>query len=172
MTKEDIYLFYRGPFSQWHRCEFEVNGVAFNCAEQYMMYHKALAFGDSAGTRRILAANTPREQKSLGRSVSGFDEKKWEALREGIVFSGNYAKFAQNGPLKEALFATGHRLLAEAAPRDKIWGIGLSEDDPRAYDVLEWRGLNLLGFALTRVREVLRWEQRVVLHPLSRLRVT
>lgn len=29
------------PFSQWHPAKFEVDGVTYNCAEQYMMYQKA-----------------------------------------------------------------------------------------------------------------------------------
>ena len=43
----------------------------------------------------------------------------------------------------------------EASPVDRIWGIGLSRDDPRAQSPVEWRGLNLLGFALMAVRQQL-----------------
>ena len=55
--------------------------------------------------------------------------------------------------MREMLLATGKRIIVEAAPTDRIWGIGLAEDDRRALDRSEWRGQNLLGFALTRVRD-------------------
>ena len=162
MSNENLHLFYTGPFSQWWKCSFEIAGVTFNCAEQYMMYQKALVFGDLSSATSILAAKSPRDQKRLGRSVTGFNEDIWAALREGIVFSGNYAKFQQNKHLREMLLSTGEKLLAEASPTDVVWGIGRDERDPKAFDMKEWRGLNLLGIALTRVREVLRWEERVL----------
>jgi predicted NAD-dependent protein-ADP-ribosyltransferase YbiA (DUF1768 family) len=43
----------------------------------------------------------------------------------------------------------------EASPSDRIWGIGLTADDPRAANPASWRGLNLLGFALGDVRTTL-----------------
>ena len=42
-----------------------------------------------------------------------------------------------------------------ASPKDRIWGIGLTEDDPRAWNKKSWRGGNLLGEILTRVRDKL-----------------
>ena len=38
---------------------------------------------------------------------------------------------------------------------DRIWGIGLAANDEKVNDPNLWRGLNLLGFALMRVRESL-----------------
>ena len=49
-------------------------------------------------------------------------------------------------------------ILVEAAGRDMIWGIGLGQNNPKSRDPLLWRGRNLLGFALTVVREQLRKE--------------
>ena len=44
----------------------------------------------------------------------------------------------------------------EASPYDTIWGIGLAAEDPRAKDPSQWRGQNLLGFALMEVRDEIR----------------
>jgi ribA/ribD-fused uncharacterized protein len=44
-------------------------------------------------------------------------------------------------------------LLVEASPYDRIWGIGLAEDDPGIHDPLNWNGLNWLGEVLTELRE-------------------
>ena len=43
--------------------------------------------------------------------------------------------------------------IAEASPYDRIWGIGISVAE--AGDGDEWRGTNLLGIALMRVRDMI-----------------
>lgn len=143
------------PFSQWYRCRFEANGHAFSCAEQYMMHGKALLFGDAATAAQILAADHPRQHKALGRKVTPFDDKVWRREREAIVMAGSRAKFTQNEELRAALLATAGTTLVEASPYDRIWGIGLGASDPRAQDPSQWRGQNLLGQILTRLRDEL-----------------
>ena len=49
--------------------------------------------------------------------------------------------------------ATGDRVLVEASPLDRVWGIGLAVDDEAAASPARWRGRNLLGFALMEVRD-------------------
>lgn len=68
-----------------------------------------------------------------------------------IVVGNNQAKFEQNEALGGFLANTGNRVLAEASPRDRICGLGLSVDDSRAQNPIQWRGENLLGFALMEV---------------------
>jgi ribA/ribD-fused uncharacterized protein len=145
----------KSPFSQWYRCSFTVDGRAFNCAEQYMMYGKALLFADAAVGEKILAADHPKEHKALGRKVKGFDDQIWRRERLGIVLAGNRAKFTQNAELLELLLATRGTTLVEASPYDRIWGIGLAATDPRAQDPATWRGQNLLGKILTELRDEL-----------------
>ena len=155
---EAFTFFWKHRLSQWHRAPFVLGGVTFTCAEQHMMHAKALLFGDREAAARILAAETPREQQAIGREVRGYDEAVWVLFREGIVFAGNHARFGQNPDQRELLFATRGTTLVEASPHDRVWGIGLAADDPRALDRSQWLGLNLLGGALTRVREALLWE--------------
>jgi ribA/ribD-fused uncharacterized protein len=155
---ETFTFFWKSPLSQWHRSPFVIGGTQFTHAEQFMMYAKALLFADHDTAARILQAATPREQQAIGRTVNGFDEKVWAMFREGIVYQANYARFSQNAEQRELLFATRGTTLAEANPDDLVWGIGLAADDPRALDRTQWRGLNLLGKAMTQVREALLWE--------------
>jgi ribA/ribD-fused uncharacterized protein len=141
------------PFSQWHPSRFEVAGARYTCAEQYMMAGKARLFGDAEVEAQILKAKTPKQHKALGRKVRGFDAALWERERERIVYEGNHAKFTQDAGLLEALLATAGTELVEASPLDRIWGVGLGAEDPRIQDPATWRGLNLLGKVLTRLRE-------------------
>lgn len=120
-----------------------------------MMAEKARTFGDTDTLKQIMQAKYPREQKALGRKVHGFNESKWSSVCREVVYQGNLAKFSQNFDLKKLLLETGERIIAEASPYDKIWGIGLSEDDPRALR-LPWPGQNLLGQVLMRVRNAVR----------------
>lgn len=140
-------------FSQWFEAGFEVDGQHYPTAEHFMMAEKARLFGDAPARSRILAARTPAEAKQLGRGVQGFDDARWEAARFDIVVRANQAKFSQNPALRDYLLATGDRVLVEASPVDRIWGIGLAATDPRALDPRAWCGLNLLGFALMQVRD-------------------
>jgi ribA/ribD-fused uncharacterized protein len=70
-----------------------------------------------------------------------------------FALAGNVAKFAQNDELRRYLLSTGSRVLVEASPLDRVWGIGLAEDDQWATAPSRWRGKNLLGLALLKVRE-------------------
>jgi ribA/ribD-fused uncharacterized protein len=142
----------QGSLSQWWPCRFAIDGVEYASAEHWMMAAKARLFGDEASVPLILAARSPAEAKALGRKVSGFDEKRWEAERFELVVQGNVAKFGQDADLRRYLLGTANRVLVEASPRDRIWGIGLGAAHEAATDPRRWRGLNLLGFALMEAR--------------------
>jgi ribA/ribD-fused uncharacterized protein len=146
-----------GPscLSQWWPAEFEVDGRRFASAEHWMMWHKAEMFDDHDMAGRILDAASPAEAKKLGAQVRGFDSAAWEAERFAVVVAGNRAKFGQHPELAAYLRGTAPRVLVEASPVDRIWGIGLAADDERVADPAGWQGLNLLGFALMQVRDQL-----------------
>ncbi|MQY06610.1 NADAR family protein [Actinomadura macrotermitis] len=146
-----------GCLSQWwDGAPFTVDGTTYATAEHYMMAGKARLFGDAEMERRILEAAHPKQAKDLGGQVRGFDQETWNAHRSEIVVQGNLAKFGQHPELGAYLLGTGERVLVEASPMDRIWGIGLAADDERAGQAARWRGLNLLGFALMDVRARLR----------------
>lgn len=139
--------------SQWWPSPFTVDGVTYATAEHWMMAAKARLFHDAEAERRVLAAGHPAEAKKAGRLVRGFDEEIWARERFGIVAEGSEHKFAAHPELREFLLRTGERVLVEASPLDRVWGIGLSADDEAAADPERWRGPNLLGFALMEARE-------------------
>lgn len=141
--------------SQWWPSPFVVDGVGYATAEHWMMAAKARLFADAEAERRVLAAAHPAEAKKAGRLVRGFDEAIWQRERLGIVTEGSVHKFAADARLRDFLLGTGDRVLVEASPVDRVWGIGLAATDAGADDPERWRGANLLGFALMRAREQL-----------------
>lgn len=143
-------------FSQWFPFEFQENGNIYKTAEHYMMAGKARLFNDHEILEQILKTETPNQAKSLGRKVRNFDPETWNEHKYEIVKQGNRLKFSQNEKFKEFLLSTDDKILVEASPYDKIWGIGMLESDAKAKDPTQWNGENLLGFALMEVRDELR----------------
>lgn len=143
-------------FSQWWEQSFEIEGIEYKSAEHWMMAEKARLFKDEEILAEILTVPSPAEAKKLGRKVRNFEQSTWEAHRYEIVKKGNLHKFAQAPELKEFLLNTAPRIIVEASPYDRIWGIGLTQDAKGVEHPMNWKGLNLLGFALMEVRDMLQ----------------
>jgi ribA/ribD-fused uncharacterized protein len=113
--------------SQWFAAfPFVVDGARYATAEHYMMAEKARLFGDDEALARVLASTTPAEAKAIGRTVRGYDDAKWAAVRGAAVVRGNVAKFGQHPALSAFLRSTHERVLVEAAPRDVVWASALA----------------------------------------------
>lgn len=166
-------------FSQWHPSKFEYRGVTFSSAEQFMMYSKAKLFKDEDVAQKILDINSrdmikdfldgklsntditqekkrlmfwdkcQKEIKDLGKQVKNFNESLWLEKRFSIISIASREKFGQNAHLKSAMMACKGTKFVEASPYDKIYGIGLSKEDAMKTPKEKWKGLNLLGDALT-----------------------
>lgn len=159
MSEQKEYLFFfqdNTPFSNWFIIDFIKDNIKFCCTEQYMMYRKAVLFNDEEAMVKILKTKSPKMHKQYGRKVQNFDEQTWNNNREQIMIDGLYEKFSQNVVLKDYLVNTGDKILVEASPYDKVWGVGLSADNPKIRDSKNWKGLNLLGKSLMVTRDRLK----------------
>lgn len=164
-TSDDFIFFWSGRklrnvtkncFSQWYPSKFIVGGKEYRFAEQFMMARKAELFNDLETLQKIMIASDARTIKTLGREVKNFDPTLWNEKKFKVVVQGNLAKFTQDVELHDFLLSTGDKILVEASPYDKIWGIGLDEKSPDAVNPQKWRGQNLLGFALMKVRSIIK----------------
>ena len=142
-----------GYLSNWDMSGFTLDGKKYCCAEQYLMEQKALLFGDTAIADQIMECTDQQTMQNLGRSAQNFNGKIWDGSKQVILYRALVAKFDQNPSLADQLMKTGDAILAECSHSDSIWGIGRGMDDPRADDIEEWDGQNLLGFALMQVRD-------------------
>ena len=161
-TRNDFVFFWKpcrgteldkGCFSQWYMSDFIIDGQTYCCAEQYMMAKKAELFNDNEILKEILKEHSPKRIRDLGRQVKNFDAKTWGEHKTDYVREANIAKFTQKEELREFICATEGKILVEASPFDRIWGIGMSENNKNSVDPSLWRGSNLLGFALMEVRD-------------------
>ena len=157
-TKEQKFTFFyheneeNGCFSNWFYSVFYVNGIKFTSVEQYLMYQKAVTFCDEETAVKILETDEPSMIKYLGRMVKNYQDCLWAGKRQLVLYDGLMAKFGQNQKLRKKLLATEETIMAECSVNDKIWGIGISMDDIRRFDLSEWVGINLLGNTLMLVR--------------------
>lgn len=149
---EQFTFFYGGPGSQWYPSKFVIEGVEYNCGEQYMMAEKARLFKDDDALDIIMGTDNPKIQKAAGRTVRNFNKHEWDENRKLIVYRANFAKFTQNSACLDWLLESIGTTLVEASPWDTIWGIGLSAKDPRAQSRETWQGTNDLGEIETQVR--------------------
>ena len=160
---DEFVLFWNGPYSNWYPSRFymttEYGKRLFNCGEQAMMFHKAMLFKDTDIAMQIMKSDSPKEQKALGRKVKNFNAQKWDNACLEIVTRIQIAKFSSTTEMTQLILNTGDKTIVEASPVDNIWGIGLSEDDPRATDPEQWKGKNYLGICLMRAREIIRERQ-------------
>ena len=113
-------------------------------------------------TRTHAYADTQTERSRL--SSVKFAQKEEDIViwfKCTCSFNG-FFQFGQNDKLKGMLFSTYPKTLVEASPLDALWGIGYAEDNRKAWNQSTWRGKNLLGFALTDVRnELMKQEGRL-----------
>lgn len=158
---DTMVLFWRSNevFSNWCPAKFTDGTLFFDNSEQYMMIRKAELMGDFDSSFKMQKVSDPRELKQLGRQVKNYNEELWIEHRLDVMIKGCYYKFSQNASMMQELLNTGERILVEASPNDKIWGIGLEEKDPRCLDQSQWQGQNLLGQALMVVRKRIQSEQ-------------
>lgn len=162
LDKREHFCFFFGkdaPFSNFHPARFTVDGVIYTCSEQFMMHQKAVLFRDWFHAEEIMKAKVPLQMKKFGRKVQNFNADIWGARSEKIMKRGLKAKFTENEHLKRELINTFPRILVEASPRDRLWGIGLGAKNEKAHCRLTWRGKNKLGYLLTYIRNEIMEEE-------------
>ena len=147
--------FWGSIFSNFAPCKIEAEGNEFKTSEQYFMWQKATHFNDFVIADAILKAEEPKEAKALGRRVRGYDDKEWDKVRFEAMYKAVLAKFSQNKKYKDILTDKmfDDKVFVEASPIDCVWGVGIKWDDPAVADEKNWRGQNLFGKVLNKVRE-------------------
>ena len=162
MKVTDKYVFFwQEYFSNW---AYAVNGLKINVdgtevtlptSEHLFMLFKAPYFKDDESVKQIIESRTPKEAKAIGRHVKNFDSEKWDAISTKYMTKAVTIRFEQDKKFAKMLVDKKYadKTFVEASPYDKIWGIGLKEDDPDALDKTKWQGQNKLGKILTSIRD-------------------
>ncbi len=145
------------PLSNFYRCTFEDDdGMRWSSVEQYYQFHKCTHHGERQKAQQILQTDVPNKCLSIAKQVKITDEKIWEDRAKEIMFEGCLLKFSQSNFLKQFLLKTEDTVLVEANPRDKFWAVGLGIQDPDLFNPTKWKGQNILGKTLRKVRDKLK----------------
>lgn len=163
ITDTHVY-FYSGKqvFSNFYNTPNQftdpITGIKFSSSEKAFMWRKANFFNDHITQKLIEYEEESSEVKRLGRLVRNYNEDAWSIVRFGFMIYVNLLKYTQNPEFAKQLIDTGNRILVEASPYDKVWGVMLEENDPLILDAKNWKGQNLLGHSLEIVRFMSRPE--------------
>jgi ribA/ribD-fused uncharacterized protein len=144
-------------WSNWYekKIRIEYKGFLFFSSEALFMFLKAELFKDTSSMLKILKDQSPAKVKNAGRGVKNFNDEIWLGHRVRLMYLANILKFEQNPHIQAELLKTGSRSFVEASPYDKIWGIGMDQNDPDIHDKSKWKGLNLLGQSLDAVKSTI-----------------
>jgi ribA/ribD-fused uncharacterized protein len=162
-VEEPVFFFPGNPalnetkyLSNLYDAPIQIEGTTFPTVEHYFQWSKARQFGDAEAQAKILKTPSAKSVKSYGKKVKPFDETVWAGMAENVMRVAVKAKFMQHPDLLVKLRATGTRLLADADPRSKFWGIGTSADTSKAKDPNKWPGKNVMGKILADIRSELK----------------
>lgn len=134
-----------------------INGkeITVPTSEHLFMAFKAEYFKDFENLENIINTSDPKEAKNYGRKVKNFNQAAWDKVCFNIMFKAITIRFEQDPIFAEKLMSEEYKgkEFVEASPFDKIWGIGMDENNPNIEDKSKWLGQNLLGKCLNTLRE-------------------
>lgn len=160
MRETNTHIYFWGSFlSNWIPNDLRIIYMSqlFTNSEQLFMYFKAEFFNDWETAEEIVdLGKDPKTAKNLGRKVKGFNEKEWSKVREEMMYKAIMLKFKSSKELTKKLLDTYPKILVEGTPFDPIWGVMIKWDDDRILNEKNWKGQNLLGKVLMRVRDDLK----------------
>lgn len=165
ITDKHVFFYTEWP-SNFRKTSFNFEGFGekhhFFCTEQAFMWCKAMYFNDKIMAEKILEEkDNPMVCKNYGRLVRGYNDDKWKLVRYSFMLDVNFARFSQDKILKEKILNPEYdsKTFVEASPTDRIWGIGICENDPAIDDERYWFGQNLLGKVITEVRNRIKHDE-------------
>jgi len=142
---------HQNPFSNSHSSPYHLENMKFDNVDQGMAWSKAMLFGDTETATKIAKEHSLPEIRALEASLCNYSQSVWEEERGSLLYKHCKAKFTQHIRLYRELLGTYPDILVNADVHDDVMGIGISERE--ASDGVAWKGDNLLGSTLTKIRD-------------------
>jgi ribA/ribD-fused uncharacterized protein len=139
--------------SNFYPCEVEYEGLVYPSVENAFQAAKT-----APHRRHAFTKISPKEAKKMGRKVPLLGGAgHWESKKVKVMEELVRRKFTQNPELRQKLLQTGDAILIEGTTwGDEFWGVNLKKPDPSS--PWGYKGKNMLGQILMKVREELRQE--------------
>ena len=154
--KLKLDIFFEGDFTQDEKSDFEIKDISYMGVDQYLLANRAKLFKDQEMLERIMESKSIRQAKLFGRKIRNFNQDKWDKHKLNMSYVANLCKFQQDENLKFKLLETEDKILVYANVYDSVWGVGKKITDLDIRNPHSWKGENLLGFILMKVRDDLR----------------
>lgn len=167
ITREDFLAGYSGKeddpnrvLANSYEASFTLAGNTYKSVDQYLMFQKAITFRRYETSREIMATEEIENVRTLADKnhmpLKDSELEIWRSIRVALMMRGVRHKFLQNQELLGTLLSTGNKVIAECIKDDNVWGIGLSLEDPARLDADSWKGENLMGRILMKLRNEFR----------------
>lgn len=151
----DSVLFYGrfSPFSNFYPVVLCIDGYAYSSVEQYYQYCRAVHVGKSEVAAQIMLSSDPIDMKRLGDQCKSpsLTDTWYGANSDCCMAKALKAKFNKQ-MFKEILKKTEQRSLVECNKYDSYWSCGFAGTDPKCGDKKAWKGKNLMGSLLEKIR--------------------
>ncbi len=143
VSKDGVTCYYTlfSPHSSFYKCEFNEEGLQYNCLEQYYVRNNAKLVEDHVLARKVMGVSDPAVMKQMAKGK--FDRLPLDT-KQNTLKNGMMLKYGQNERLMNLLKDTSGTVLAESSPFDLTWGTGKRITDPSAFSQ-NWQGQNLHG---------------------------
>jgi ribA/ribD-fused uncharacterized protein len=166
-TEEEPILFFGADeskgeyrhFSNMSEHKITIDDVEYKTVEHYVQAMKAREFEDEEMYKKIVATKTPKSAKAIGQKIANFKPEVWDKKKDDVMEKAVRTKFVQHPTLRNMLLETGDKIIGEANPRDTYWGIGTSMNLGRAKSPSKWRGKNMLGKLMMKLRDDFRADE-------------
>ena len=158
--KQVSFLGFRCPLSNFYKCTFTYHGQTYTSTEQFIQITKASLFpGNDELIKQMTNQHDPLKLKNLGQKVSNFNKKTWSESAEGLLYGGLKQKFIENDDCLDFLDSTGNKLIVEASPTDRLFGIGRPITFQGLEDTTTHQGTNIQGHMLMNIRQELLYQE-------------
>ena len=158
--QQACFFTFNSPLSNMFPCAFQHANKCYNCAEQFITELKALrlVFSDFELASNIMRMTSPHQMKRAAKHVRNLNKGYWHHVAPTLIYAGLLSKFRSNELCRTVLLATGDKVIVEASPADRFWGVGLDLKNPNMWDLetCRRRGCNVMGRLLMDVRSALR----------------
>jgi ribA/ribD-fused uncharacterized protein len=156
MSENEKFIFFHkndNCFKTCYATRLVIEDRSFSSVYHYILYAKTAGiFNEEKRSNMLKDYNYENMTNLFYSNGINFNKKIWDFYIGQHLEVAYTALFTQDQKARNALDKSEGYTLALADPYDHKWGIGLSRSSPVKFRRCNWKGKNLLGDLITRIR--------------------
>lgn len=137
------------PYCSKYR--FKILNVTYTNTVQAVLHRLALMYNDNSLAKAILLAETPGYAEELGMKLR--TNAHFHTHVEKITHDVYYYRLKGSQMLRNHLSNTTDKQVIMGYNNSTIWGVGFDWQDDSFWDFASWKGDNLIGNVLMKLRK-------------------